>query len=208
MKRFIFLAVFCLTAILLPGKTLVASGDYSAPTNQEVLDSLVSSVSSDLIANILGHGIKALDISVEDNPAKNYIKQRIIMETYCRPLSFFDKVPGSERIPIEIIINECAVSFHNVSDQPDSLIRRAEVSISGSVRTLDRGWHPLPVFKTLYEDKVARDNVDALQNNSFPFLNPNVPDPELSFFEEFIEPIILVSSAVLTVVLLFSVRSN
>jgi hypothetical protein len=153
-------------------------------------------------------GFDSLDISVWESPAKYYIKHRIIGASHSQPLRIFEKVENSKRLPMEITINKCAISFHNMPNQPDSLIRRAEINLSVFIRTRDNELISLPLFSKKHEDRVARGNVAALQNNSFPFLNPNVPDPELSFFEEFIEPIILVSSAVLTVVLLFSVRSN
>ncbi|MCK5742470.1 MAG: hypothetical protein KAH48_09650 [Chlorobi bacterium] len=208
MKRFIILTVFCLTAILLPGKSLVASDDNFPATNLQVLDSLAASVGSSLISYLSHRGFDSLDISLGESPAKYYIKHRIIGAKHSQPLHLFEKVDNSKRMPMVITINKCAISFHNIPNQPDSLIRRGEINLSVFIRTRENELISLPVFVEKQEDRVARDNVDALQNNSFPFLNPNIPDPELSFFEEFIEPIILVSSAVLTVVLLFTVRSN
>ena len=59
-----------------------------------------------------------------------------------------------------------------------------------------------------YQDVIARQDVDYVQTRSLEFTCSSIPQPEKSFFNEILQPVILISATIITVVLLFTVRSK
>jgi hypothetical protein len=59
-----------------------------------------------------------------------------------------------------------------------------------------------------YRDTVARRTVPALESRQYEFANGSVPEPQKTFWKTVVEPAIVVAAIVITVVLLFTVRTQ
>jgi hypothetical protein len=54
----------------------------------------------------------------------------------------------------------------------------------------------------------SRKEAESLATSAGGFAHPIPPEPKKTFFEEIAEPAIVITSAIVTILLLFTVRSN
>ncbi|MCL5990980.1 MAG: hypothetical protein M1419_02630 [Bacteroidetes bacterium] len=107
----------------------------------------------------------------------------------------------------QININNINVKYLNNSNSQDSLDREILIYISGTKRIKDK-IEPLDEYKGSFMDRIARDNVESVNSKQYDFASSPVPLQEKTFFEEIVQPVILISSTIVAVLLLFTVRSN
>lgn len=201
MYRFLFLHLL-LSFLLLP---TLATNVYAqnSLTNILVLDSLANRTAQLIVPALRNSIADSVTIAISPHQADYLIKDAL-----------FNKL-GSGIIISEHARNKCSVSildlsikYSNNQNSTDSLIREAACSVNSSITTANGRILPLPEIRFKFRDTIARSSVGTLENTSLPFTQSQIPPLESSFWDEIAEPVIYVSSAALTVFLLFSVRSN
>jgi nitrogen regulatory protein PII-like uncharacterized protein len=186
------------------------AGDNSIPkSNFIILDSLSSLAVKDFCNYIKKKQIDTACIRITPHPAKWLILNKIISEGKTNKLQFLnaDSTKKYNFTMLEISIKDLSVKYSLYSDR-DSLYRELNVNICGNMKNGNGTLEVIPDFKVIYFDKISRNDIDYVKSIQYDFANSQVPPVERIFFEEVTEPIILVASAAVTVLLLFTVRSK
>jgi nitrogen regulatory protein PII-like uncharacterized protein len=186
------------------------AGDNSIPkSNFIILDSLSSLAVKDFCNYIKKKQIDTACIRITPHPAKWLILNKIISEGKTNKLQFLnaDSTKKYNFTMLEISIKDLSVKYSLYSDR-DSLYRELNVNICGNMKNGNGTLEVIPDFKVIYFDKISRNDIDYVKSIQYDFANSQVPPVERTFFEEVTEPIILVASAAVTVLLLFTVRSK
>ena len=186
------------------------AGDNSIPkSNFIILDSLSSLAVKDFCNYIKKKQIDTACIRITPHPAKWLILNKIISEGKTNKLQFLnaDSTKNCNEPLLEISIKDLSVKYSLNSDR-DSLDRELNVNICGNMKNSNGTLEVIPDFKAVYYDKISRNDIDYVKSIQYEFSNSQVPPVERTFFEEVTEPIILVASAAVTVLLLFTVRSK
>lgn len=117
-----------------------------------------------------------------------------------------DSVPG-----LNFIINQAQVIYGD--QERDGFLGgffvSREVSITGSYLLTSTESSVLTTFSEFdysYVDRVKVEDIELIENRSFPFTVGRLPDEP--FFSSLLEPVIAVGAAALAVILFFSVRSK
>jgi hypothetical protein len=72
-----------------------------------------------------------------------------------------------------------------------------------------KGITRIPVeFEEIYQDTVRKEEINQINSEEQTFAKAEIPQEKPTVFEQIIEPLIIVTAAVITVVLLFTIRSN
>ena len=202
MYRFLFLHLL-LAFLLLPNPATKVYAQSSTPTNILVLDSLANRTAERIVPTLRNSVFDSVTIVITPHLANYLIRDAL-----------FNKL-GSGIIISEHSRNKCSVSildlsikYSNNPNSTDSLIREATCSVNSSITTANGRIFPLPEIRLNFRDTISRSKVGTLENTALPFTQSQIPPLESSFWDEIAEPVIYVSSAALTVFLLFSVRSN
>ncbi len=109
---------------------------------------------------------------------------------------------------LTVNILRCGVQLRLDSTDSDILHRYIDVHINASLTTASGRIINLCDFRDNYTDSFNRHQLDYAQTSSYSFAYAEPPEPERDFFDEVVEPLVAVSAAVVTVVLLFTVRSQ
>ncbi|MGA2297975.1 MAG: hypothetical protein ABSG15_10545 [FCB group bacterium] len=211
MINFISIKMFIGIIILfLAVQMRLLAGDNSIPkSNFIILDSLSSLAVKDFCNYIKKKQIDTACIRITPHPAKWLILNKIISEGKTNKLQFLnaDSTKKYNFTMLEISIKDLSVKYSLYSDR-DSLYRELNVNICGNMKNGNGTLEVIPDFKVIYFDKISRNDIDYVKSIQYDFANSQVPPVERTFFEEVTEPIILVASAAVTVLLLFTVRSK
>jgi hypothetical protein len=105
-----------------------------------------------------------------------------------------------------ININRFELKYLNYDQSNDSLIR--EFYLDAYISGKNTKYQNFSKFAYKFSDTVSRADIPLLQSNSAHYVNAAIPERKKSFYERALEPAILVSAAILSVLILFTVRSN
>jgi hypothetical protein len=93
-------------------------------------------------------------------------------------------------------------------EEDDSLSRRITVVIANTLEKKDGALLGFPEIDIQWNDNISRKDLPYIEKNPYPFAKGQIPEPEQTFFEKIAEPVIFISTAIVTIALLFSVRSG
>lgn len=136
---------------------------------------------------------------------KNLNKFELFISTPYNPIIFkanlnqtFDEqkllnLQGSDSLKVELIKYGVEYSIHN----HDSLIRTTTIKSL----VLNK------VFEDIDHAFISRDDISKIENSPYSELKGIVPEKELTIWDKIVEPFVIIGSVLITVLLLFTVRS-
>lgn len=192
-KSAIFISLF---AVFFLFKTSASA--QPIPTNFQLLDNLAKHA-ADSVQNFLkSRSIERATFTAEQHPALWLLKMHFAENFSFNNDSTFKNVRS------ELFLKDFAVRYFPYADETDSLIRSAQIIISG---TTNHGFN-IPEIAFKNSDVIARTDLQFIEEAQYPFAAAPIPQRETSFWEEYAEPLIFISAAVVTLALLFTVRSQ
>ena len=108
---------------------------------------------------------------------------------------------------LEIQINEFSASFINYSNS-DSVIRQLKSELITNIKFKNGKIENIEVPKFSFNDTLSINEAESANNNLHEATNPQLPKPSKTFLREISEPLILIAVSVISIALLFTVRSK
>ena len=174
--------------------------------NFEVLESLAHKSSEELVSQIKSHSCDTLAVTFEKYPGLWLVEQYLYSD---KGLTFFSAdsmLTNTARLVVRC--KYLGVRYSILNEGPDSLLREAEIRLSYSLTDKSGKIIQFPDINQFYEDHISRESILQIERPGHDFTKSEVPEAPESFFHELAEPIIAVGSAIITVVLFFTVRSE
>lgn len=169
------------------------------PTNKQIVDSIFDAFLSKNVIK-LKEG-KITQIRVADNSEFTYFNNKLINALINNNI----KIDNNSNITIKINFDEYKIQYieskNELTRSIDIIATLYLIDINGDTNLLDK-------LNTSFRDTIDPEHIPAIENAMFPFTKGNIPKPKKSIFDEIIEPVIVVSAAVITVILFFSVRTK
>ncbi len=199
----------CLSVLLCTARPAALAEDIP-PENFALVDSLLQRGTDTILTRLDQFVANSSDsvyiIDCGPHPAGWLLKSQIVDN--------YDKVewqrpalnPTIPQLTVNIL--RCGVQLRPDSTDTELLHRYIDVHINASLTTAEGRIVTLCEFRDNYTDSFSRQQLDYAQTSSYSFAYAEPPEPERNFFDEVVEPLVAVSAAVVTVVLLFTVRSQ
>jgi len=172
-------------------------------SNYDILSELAKESSQSTGKFLTARKIDTIGLTLSHHPAQSLIQTALVAQP---TLHFFNN--DSKKNTVEIEIADLAVRYFRYSDSQDSLVREVQIHTSGIVRQPNEPMIPLPEFSKLTRDTIARTDVAKIENPGYSFTKSIVPEPEKSLLSEIAEPVVLFAVAAISVLLLFTIRSQ
>ncbi len=167
------------------------------PTNMQILDSLTSKVPAEIKADF--PELTELSLDFNEHPNSWYVEQKIV-NSGLFTIKEIDSTPK-----LSILLSEFGVKYIRISS--DSLERHIRIKYEAVL--YDNGiTKPHKGLDLVVKDRFAEKDLLIVESSPYPFSKSPVPEQETTWLDEALEPVILVGSAALTVILFFTVRSN
>lgn len=156
--------------------------------NIDIIDSLSNNAYERFISKIKEKGLESLNSKFDEN-LPGYFKVNFQSK-------LFENDIEKEGDEVEVEILNYKPEYELLGD---TLIRRIEFYIaSNDLETYIRNF---------YNDTILVDDKNFIEDSEFTFDKAVLPPKKKSFFEKYLETIIIVASSLISVLLLFTVRS-
>ncbi len=194
---FIFLFITYFASIdLLIGSTPIS--------NIEVLDSLSKNAANKIEQFISNHNFNSVYVSIDETEGNWLLSEHLLQNNKIKLLT--PQSPNKDSFPlIEIHTKELKIQYY-LHENPDSLVRTGKIELTAFLKTKDKT-EIIDSLNFVYKDEISCSDVDFIKGK-YPFANPKIPEREQTVWEKIVEPVVVISTAIITLVLLFTVRSN
>lgn len=167
-------------------------------TNFTILDSLTHIVAERICA-VAGNSIT---VNIKEHNATWLLRTKLV--EVC-PNSRYSQ---SDTASCVVGFSTFGVHYERLSDADDSLRRICAAAVTGTYINSDGTLSVLPSNIYSYQDIIAESDVVRAESGSYDFTRAAVPPPPYRFLRDIVEPFVVITTAALTVFLLFSVRSQ
>ena len=179
-------------------------GTYSlqaqdVPSSLDVMQGFVRNV-ADTLRVIAGPDTDTVRMRVHDHPDALWFES-IIMQR-CDEQRVPMRITTANEQAVTLVISDASTSFQPHT-HPDSLVR--EVVLDASMR---RNNNVYKLQKQIRQDVVAHEQAAAKQSDQHASTKAVVPEKQPSLWDDVLQPIVFIGAAVVTLVLLFTVRSQ
>lgn len=200
MKIFIFLLfVFSTIGSVFCNEPLV--------DNFNIIDSLLTESSESIIKEIELVGIDRISIEINNHPASWLLIAHLHKIALKRDIKLYER-GTSDAINLELWLFDATLNYNALKNRRDSLLRVVTTKVSGRIVLKDKEAIKLPEINYQHKDFISYSDIELINSKQHDFAKATPPPLEKNIWEELIEPIIFVSTAVVTVLLLFTIRSK
>jgi hypothetical protein len=179
-------------------------GTYSlqaqdVPSSLDVMQGFVRNV-ADTLRAIAGPDTDTVRMRVHDHPDALWFES-IIMQR-CDEQRVPIRIATANDQTVTLVVSDASTSYQPHM-HPDSLVR--EVVLDASMR---RNNNVYKLQKQTRQDVVAHEQAAAKQSDQHASTKAVVPEKQPSLWDDVLQPIVFIGAAVVTLVLLFTVRSQ
>ena len=202
--------LICIIILYFPGTANSNGGEGRKESNYHLLDSLAGEAAGEIGTYLQRNNVGSVVVKFGGSNADWLIKKHIIKEFARDSISIVrpSADSSSSAAHLQIIIEDIGIFYKNIEDEFDLLKRTARLKAS-IISEKPEGIPGLaPLISLSYTDIVNRAQIESLESDGFEFCKGEVPEQPSSFFKSALEPAIVVAATVVTVVLLFTVRSK
>ena len=194
--------------VFLSALCVAAENDVPA-THRQVVYHLTDSVIETVAADNAGLSAATVVVSMSEQPQNNYLKQQIIQSLVANTNGVSLHQNGIDTI-IECNVRDLSLRYGEVFTETFFGERKVERSISLSlvVTILSASSGRILYSQTIKKassDTVLYSQVDELLDDSLPFTM--TVQPQLSFFDSIIEPVVVTVASGVVIYLFFTIRS-
>lgn len=172
---------------------------FSKPTNLEIQDSLISDFYEKIIKDT-DTGTEDFVINIENHNASWLFEQKGINKFIEAEIKYND----SSDFALNIYIKKIKPEYDAISK--DSIKRTICLQVSYSIQENEE-YIFSDNYETKYSDIIEFQEISIVENENYLFTKGNTPEIPASFWTEYAEPAIVMSAAIITVILFFTVRS-
>ncbi len=173
--------------------------------NFNILDSMVIDASQKILHHINSKNYKEILIKHNINPVISLFTKQLFNNS--DKIKFFYKSTNNlPELTLEILNSNISYEIYEPSN--DSLYRIIELKINAYIKTLEGQYININLKDYYYKDIISRQDINFIQSMHSELTSASIPELKQTFFEEVTEPLIIITGAIITVILLFTIRSS
>ncbi len=176
--------------------------------NIDLIDSLLFEYSKNLAEFLTEKNIKSVEMKLNSHPAENFLKRNIVQafaEKGIEVYQFYEQNQNNTLILLDI--KDISVKYSIVKNS-EQLQRIFNISIVGMMRDKNHKLDLIPEVSIEHKEIIEWSDLDHIEHSPFDFAKSTRPEHKESFFKKIAEPAIIIGSALITLILLFTVRSD
>lgn len=218
-KSFNFRIVFTFVLfITLFNNHKLSANIYNSKDNIEIIDSLLQNLTKNSLENLNKQNINLQALNTKTNleifndnfelAVLNNIE--IIKDTKEQKISINSKQKetnnNQEISNLSLNINNFEINYNSI-DNSDKFQR--EILLDFVIKYTDSNNNKILLKdKYMYQDTISESEISKVENTNFPISIGKKNKEESTFLDDILEPIIITGTIAVTVILLFTIRSN
>jgi hypothetical protein len=209
--RLLIPALLCGIIRAVPASAYDATSDRPVAVRENIalLDSVARHYADTLAHDVATRSFTDFRILISQHPAAERLRQHIMSRTNSsvainQPTSHIDNA----LTVLDLYIADYAIRYALHETSTDSLVRDAHLAVNTTLTTPGGTSLPFPDYDITLRDTIARTDIPFIESRQYLYGQAPIPDRPSGFYSDIVEPLIIVSSALITVLLLFTVRSQ
>ena len=186
---------------------LLQSSISSNISNISIINSKLDSAAISLTDNLKNLGIDTIYTDIKTSESDRYFNS-ILVNAASEKITFYFAERDSNKMPYLNIKLQIETNYKNYENDSDSLNRKITIHWTGIIISENNKMLPLKLTDVNFNDIISRDNAEKFNKTDFNFAKSEIPEPPSSFWKDIIQPVAIISAAAITVLLLFTMRSN
>lgn len=176
-------------------------------TNKGIVINFINEFADTLSKQIDTTKNKIILIGTTNNALNEYLENIVVSRLNDSGFKFFLKSCDTCR-KLQISVNKFAIDYKRIRrEKPTNLIvRTIELELIALIKDPETFIKSITYPKT-YRDTISTDNFDFVEQDGAPFTAPKPKEPE-NFLKKYFEPIAIIGSTALAILLFFTVRSK
>ncbi len=171
-------------------------------SNKFIIDSLLNNFSIDITDKIKENNFDNVAF-LESEVRPEYFFEYIILKTHN---SLNIESNSSKILKIKLFINDFSIDYNNLNN--GKIERQINLEITSFLIEQDGSRKVFTHQTRKYKDTLDNIEPQDIEDPNYAFTKGKFPARKKTLFEEIIEPAIIISTSIISVVLFFSVRSK
>ncbi len=182
---------------------IIYSTAYSQNTNYKIIDSLISCHIDKLMIYLNSTNDSCFTLETNHSEVDFIIESNLIKKM---PDYSFIRYKDPKCPIIKIQTPNISVKYIYLTK--DNIARHIEVEMSAIIEKTNQPIKLIHSQIQSYSDTIPYNQINNIQRSPYNFDKSEIPTEENSFYENIIQPIIFVGTAIITIAILFTVRSQ
>ncbi len=177
------------------------------PTNKEIVHNFLKEFSDTLSVRLDTSNHKNIYLKIIPNLLSDFIESIVINKLSNKGFKFFLSNCDSCNT-LQISVNHFKIEYKRVwSERPTNrIVRSVELDIITLLKNSDASVGSIN-FKKSFSDTLTFNDIDIVERDGTPFTAPRPKEPE-NFLKKYFEPIVVIGSTALAILLFFTIRSK
>ncbi len=198
------LTISFILLLLFTAQILASAGK----SNLDIINATFETAADSLINQLLTVSADTVYSNIKTAEAERFFNNILLRKAEKKGIVFMIADIESDKKPYLELTNSIVLTYKNDKDDSDSLIRHIEFQWSGAINQKNGKMIPVNLKSSVFEDKISREEAATYNKSSYDFAKSGIPQKPSSFWKDIVQPVAIIGAAVVTVVLLFSMRSN
>jgi hypothetical protein len=197
-KCLVLVMMICAAPLLMASVT-----DTAGKPTVVVIDEAMRTCIDDLT-----HAVRAgdtVDVSVSAHPDAAWVRASLIQQLTTKGTIVTEQ--GGKGHHVLSVVPVDLRTAYTTTDAADTVVRTITVSLTATLDTPQRGISSVPC-STVVQERLSREQALRLQSDQHAATRADLPPKPTSIWQDIVEPAVFIGAAVVTVVLLFTVRSQ
>lgn len=174
-------------------------------TNIDIFDSLTKRITEEFIKSSALNEFDTVNLIFKGKD-DFLIKKHILNQFNKLNIIPIENWQSKQNNQLEIVIEELKTTIKNTDDK-ENFIREIFLKLTFFQKVNMVIKNPLE-YSENYQDTIRKTDINQINSENHSFAKAEIPEEKPTVFEQIIEPLIIVTAAVLTIILLFTIRSN
>ena len=176
---------------------------YSQMRNYKIIDSLLSKHIDELQPELLNNKMRCFNLETNLKDIDFLIENKLL-EKY--PGISFHRNIYNQCPTLKINTNNIEVNYVFVEN--DTVNRRITVELTAIIEPKNEPMRLIHKQNYEFNDQIKLEDIDKLQKSPYQFDKGEIPEEESTFYDSYLQPIIFIGTAIITIAILFTVRSS
>ncbi len=175
-------------------------------TNYEVTKIIFEKFSKKIFAELTKLPDTIFVIRGTEHPTFPHLESYLITELTSKGYRFISTSNQTDYPLIELIVDKYRIVYSNKLETKKRVERKVQLAVTALIKKKGIPVQPIK-FETEQNDTISVDFIEYIERDGTPF-KAEIPKEEETFVEKYIEPIIVIASSAIAILIFFTVRSK
>jgi hypothetical protein len=176
--------------------------------NMKIIDDMSSKTALVLLQKLKDKKSDTIYVPIALIEANRYFNSFVVKYADSFGIRVMIAEKGDGKKPFLDLMVDIRTVYANYDESSDSLLRTITLDVRGEFISEESELRPPDIISHKWNDVISREEAVQYNLTAYRFAQHQIPEPPKTFWSEIVQPVAFIGTAIITVVLLFTVRSK